>query len=312
MGELVYARDVYGHTLVELGKKDERIVVLDADLSSSTRTSFFAKEFPQRFLNLGVAEQNMMATAAGLAACGKIVFVSTFSMFATARALDQVRNTIAYNNFNVKIVATHGGLTVGEDGASHQALEDVAFMRSIPNMRVIVPADAPEAKEAVLAAYREEGPFYIRLGRSKVASLEKREKFELGKGYILAAGEDIAIVACGIMVKEALLARQMLSAEGITPYVINIHTVKPFDKDLIVEVAKKVKGFVVCEEHSVTGGLGSSVAEALADLLPRPLRRIGVRDKFGQSGSPAQLLEAYGLKANNISEAVRSLLKWKV
>ena len=309
MEELLYARDIYGKTLIELGEKDEKVVVLDADLSSSTRTGFFAKKFPQRFFNFGVAEQNMMAAAAGLASCGKIVFVSTFSMFASARALDQVRNTISYNNFNVKIVATHGGLTVGEDGASHQALEDCSFMRSIPHMRVIVPADAFEAKEAILAAYRTSGPFYIRLGRSKVPSLPQRQSFKLGKGYVLSSGQDVAVVACGLMVKKALEAKDILAKEGINPYVLNIPTLKPFDKDLIVEIAGKVKGFVTCEEHSIIGGLGSSVAEVLAEFAPRPVKFVGVKDKFGQSGPPSQLLSAYGLDAENIAQAVRSLLQ---
>lgn len=307
--EKLYARDVYGKTLVELGKKDERIVVLDADLSGSTRTAFFQKEFPDRFFNFGVAEQDMIAAAAGLASCGKIVFASTFAMFATARALDQVRNTVAYNNFNVKIVATHGGITVGEDGASHQALEDIGFFRPIPNMSIIVPADAPETKQAVIAAYRNPGPFYIRLGRPKVPTIENKEEFIFGKGYILKKGKDLAIISCGIMVQESLKAYEILKTEGLLPTLVNIHTIKPIDKDLILEIAKTHRKILVCEEHQIIGGLFSAVSEVLIRKLPVRVECVGVEDKFGQSGSPQELMDFYGLSANFIAEKAKKFLR---
>lgn len=307
--EKLYARDVYGKTLVELGKKDERIVVLDADLSGSTRTAFFQKEFPDRFFNFGVAEQDMIAAAVGLASCGKIVFASTFAMFATARALDQVRNAVAYNNFNVKIVATHGGITVGEDGASHQALEDIGFFRPIPNMSIIVPADAPETKQAVIAAYRNPGPFYIRLGRPKVPTIENKEEFIFGKGYILKKGKDLAIISCGIMVQESLKAYEILKTEGLLPTLVNIHTIKPIDKDLILEIAKTHRKILVCEEHQIIGGLFSAVSEVLIRKLPVRVECVGVEDKFGQSGSPQELMDFYGLSANFIAEKAKKFLR---
>jgi transketolase len=309
MSQLVYARDVYGKTLLELGKSDPNIVVLDADLSGSTRTALFGKEFPKRFFNMGVAEQNMMAAAAGLASCGKIVFVSTFSMFASARALDQVRNTVSYNNFNVKIVATHGGITVGEDGSSHQALEDISYMRSIPGMRVLVPCDGPETKDAVMEAYRQEGPFYIRIGRAKAQTVENKKKFVLGKGYILEEGRDVAIVATGIMVQAALKARETLAKEGISPYVVNIHTIKPIDKELLIRLSSKVKGFVICEEHSVIGGLSSAIIEALAEDRPVRIKRVATNDVFGQSGTPQELLKKYKLESQDIAQAVKEMLR---
>jgi len=307
--EKLYARDIYGKTLVELGKIDPNVVVLDADLSGSTRTAIFGKAFPERFFNFGVAEQNMMATAAGLASCGKVVFVSTFAMFATARVLDQLRNSICYNNFNVKIVATHGGITVGEDGASHQAIEDIAYVRPIPNMRVIVPADAHEAKEAILAAYRTSGPFYIRLGRSKVATIEKKKEFSVGKGYVVREGKDLAIISCGIMVNETLHAAEILQEKGIAATVVNMHTIKPIDEDLIVELAQKFDKIVVCEEHSVIGGLFSAVSEVLALRFPARLVRIGIEGNFGQSGAPSDLMKAYGLDASSLAEKVQVYLK---
>lgn len=307
--EKLYARDIYGKTLVELGRRDKQVVVVDADLSSSTRTAFFAREFPERFFNFGVAEQNMMATAAGLASCGKIVFASTFAMFATARALDQVRNTICYNNLNVKIVATHGGITVGEDGASHQALEDINFLRAIPHIKIIVPADAWEAREAVLAAYREEGPFYIRLGRSKVPTIEKKDKFILGKGYVIEEGEDIAIVANGIMVQEALEARKILLSQRISAAVVNFHTLKPFDEVLINEIADRYKNILVCEEHQIKGGLFSTVCESIINNSNiSKVDCIGVEDKFGQSGSSTELIKEYGLSASSIASKAAKLL----
>jgi len=307
--EMLYARDIYGKTLVELGQGDQKVVVLDADLSSSTRTSYFRKEFPERFFNFGVAEQNMLAAAAGLASCGKIVFASTFAMFATARGLDQVRNSICYNNFNVKIVASHSGVTVGEDGASHQALEDINFFRAIPNMRIIVPCDAPEARSAVISAYQNQGPFYIRLGRSKIPTIKNKKEFILGKGYIIEEGGDLAIIACGAMVNEALGAREILYKEGITATVVNLHTIKPIDEDLIVSVARKHKKILVCEEHQVIGGLFSAVSEVLIRKQPVKAERIGVENKFGQSGLPQELMDFYGFSAKFIAKKASQFLR---
>lgn len=307
--EQLYQRDVYGKTIVELGKKDPNIIVFDADLSGSTRTALFAKEFPDRFFNFGIAEQNMMATSAGLSSCGKIVFVSTFAMFASARALDQVRNSICYNNANVKIVATHSGITVGEDGASHQALEDINFMRAIPNMKIIVPCDGAETRSAVLAAYENNGPFYVRLGRAKVNTLEQKKNFILGKGYQMSEGKDLAIIACGVMVEEALLAASALKSKGFFVSVYNMPTIKPIDTELIVEIAKKYGKIIVCEEHQVIGGLYSAVSEVLANKYPVLIERIGVEDKFGQSGLPKELMECYGLSANCIAKKAEQILR---
>ncbi|MFH1692570.1 MAG: transketolase family protein [Candidatus Omnitrophota bacterium] len=308
MGEMLYARDVYGKTLVELGQKSSDVVVLDADLSGSTRTRLFAQKFPERFLNFGVAEQNMMATAAGLASCGKVVFASTFAMFAAGRAWDQVRNTICYGNLNVKIVASHAGITVGPDGASHQALEDIAIMRVIPNMRVLVPCDGPQTRQAVLTAFQTPGPFYIRLGRAKVETIEQDREFVVGKGYILQEGKDVTIVACGIMVHQAMAAAKALKEKNISACVINMPSVKPMDVPLLVEQAKKTKGFVVCEEHSIVGGLASAVAEALSEECPAKILKIGVKNRFGQSGEEADLLKEYQLLSSDIVAAVKALL----
>ena len=307
--EELYARNIYGKTLLELGKKHKNLVVLDADLSGSTRTVFFGREFPERFFNFGVAEQNMMATAAGLASCGKVVFASTFAMFATARALDQVRNTICYNNFNVKIVATHGGITVGEDGASHQALEDINLFRAIPNMKIIVPADAVQTREAVITAYQTPGPFYIRLGRSKIPTLQKKSDFVFGKGQIIEEGKDLAIITCGIMVNESLMASKILKEKGILATVVNFHTIKPIDEDLLVSIAKGHKKILVCEEHQIIGGLFSAVSEVLIRKCPTQVKPIGVEDEFGQSGSPQELMDFYGLSANNIAEKAQEFLR---
>lgn len=298
-----YQRDVYGATLVELGKQNRDVVVLDADLSSSTRTKMFAKEFPERFFNFGVAEQNMMATAAGLAASGKIVFASTFAIFATGRAWDQVRNSVIYNNFSIKIVASHAGITVGPDGASHQALEDVALMRVIPNMKIIVPCDGPQTKDAILACANTPGPFYIRLGRAKVPDIENKGEFKLGKAQVLTKGNDVTIAACGIMVDTALAAAKSLLGKKIQARVINVHTIRPLDKETILEAAKQTKGIVVCEEHNVIGGLASSIDEIVAENSPTKIIRIGIRERFGQSGEPAELLREYRLEAQDIEKA---------
>ncbi|MCX5700484.1 MAG: transketolase family protein [Candidatus Omnitrophica bacterium] len=303
MAEQLYQRDVYGKTLVELGKINKDIVVLDADLSSSTRTGIFAKEFPERFFNLGVAEQNMMAASSGLASCGKTVFVSTFAIFASGRAWDQVRNSICYSNLNVKIVATHAGVSVGPDGASHQALEDIALMRVIPNMNIIVPCDGPQTKEAVTIAANTKGPFYIRLGRPKVPTLDNKGKFELGKAQVLTEGNDIAIIACGIMVAEALIAVENLKKQGVSARLINMHTLRPLDTQVILKAAKETKGIIVCEEHTITGGLASSVDEVVAENCPTRVMRIGIRNRFGQSGEPAELLKEYNLTSQDIEKA---------
>jgi len=308
MAEQLYQRDVYGKTLVELGRQNKDIVVLDADLSSSTRTSFFAKEFPERFFNFGVAEQNMMATSAGLASCGKIVFASTFAVFATGRAWDQVRNSICYSNFNIKIVATHAGITVGPDGATHQAIEDIALMRVIPNMNIIVPCDAPQTAEAVMTAAKTNGPFYVRLGRSKVPTIENKGEFKLGKAQILTEGNDLTIIACGIMVSEALAAIKNLSDKGVKARLINMHTIRPLDQETILKAAKETKRIVVCEEHTVIGGLASAVQEVVAEEFPVKVVCLGIKNRFGQSGEPAELLKEYNLTSADIEKAALGIV----
>jgi transketolase len=306
--EMLYQRDAYGATLVELGKENPDVVVLDADLSSSTRTGLFAKEFPERFFNFGVAEQNMMATAGGLASCGKTVFVSTFAIFATGRAWDQVRNTISYNNFDIKIVATHAGITVGPDGSSHQALEDISLMRVIPNIKIIVPCDGPQTREAVIAACHTPGPFYIRLGRPKVPTIENKSEFKLGKAQVLTEGKDVTIIACGIMVNEALVAAGNLNNKGVKARVVNVHTLRPLDIETVVKAARETKGIVVCEEHTVIGGLASSIQEVVAQNYPVKVASLGIKNRFGQSGEPAELLKEYGLTSPDIEKAVLGLI----
>lgn len=309
MSQKIATRDAYGEILVELGKKNPRIVVLDADLSKSTKTASFKEAFPERFFNMGVAEADMMGTAAGFAAAGMIPFASTFAVFATGRAYDQLRNSIAYPALNVKIVATHAGITVGEDGGSHQSIEDIAIMRVMPNMTVIVPADGPETKNAVKAAVELDGPVYIRLGRSGVPVLSSEEEpFILGKGKILRNGSDISIIAVGIMVSKALEAAQALSQQGIEARVINLPTIKPLDQDIIIQAARETGGIVTAEEHSIIGGLGGAVSEVTAENCPVPVKRVGVRDTFGESGLPELLLEKYGLTSENIVAAVQELL----
>lgn len=310
--ELLGTREMYGQTLAELGAENPDIVVLDADLSGSTKSNSFGKKFPDRFFNMGVAEQDMMGTAAGFAAAGKTAFASTFAIFATGRAWEQVRQSIAFPGFNVKIVASHGGLTVGEDGASHQALEDIGLMRGLPNMRVIVPADGYEAAAAVREAVRLDGPVYIRTSREKFPVLyDKDHKFTLGKAVVQRRGKDMAIVAIGLMVHSALEAATILDAEGIQCTVINSSSVKPLDVDTIVEAARETGAVVTVEEHSIYNGLGSAVAEALAEECPVPMKRIGVMDKFGMTGAPHALLERYGLTPSAIADQVRDLLSKK-
>lgn len=309
MAEKLYARDAYGNALVGLGKENPDVVVLDADLSGSTRTAFFAKEFPERFFNFGVAEQNMMATAAGLASCNKIVFASTFAIFASGRAWDQVRNSICANNLNVKIVATHGGITVGPDGCSHHAIEDIALMMAIPdNMTIVVPVDAEETTQAVFSAAKISGPMYMRLGRSKVPTIEGKGKFEIGKAYYLRQGADITIIACGIMVECALEASTCLEKQGIKASVINMHTIRPIDTKIILDACKKTKGIVVCEEHIVNGGLGSAVDDVTSGFKPTYVAKVGIKNLFSQSGEADELLEEYGLTKEAIIEAAKGIL----
>ncbi|MGI6605054.1 MAG: transketolase family protein [bacterium] len=312
MVQKIATREAYGEALVELGRECKDVVVLDADLSKSTKTASFAKIFPERFYNMGIAEANMMGTAAGLAAAGKIPFVSTFAVFATGRAFDQIRNSIAYPHLNVKICASHAGVTVGEDGGSHQSIEDISLMRSLPGMTVIVPADGPETKQAVRAAAELEGPVYIRLGRSGVPVLFDAEyEFVVGKAATLRQGEDVALLACGIMVAEALEAARTLAEKGIRAQVLNVSTIKPLDTEAVVAAARKTGAVVTCEEHSIIGGLGGAVAETLAEQCPVPLERVGVRDQFGQSGKPSELLAEYGLTVQHIVAAAERVLARK-
>ncbi len=310
--EKVSLRDAYGETLVELGREDERIVVFDADLSGSTKTAKFAKAFPERFFNMGIAELDMMNAAAGMATCGKIPFVSTFAIFGTGRAWEAVRQTICYPNLNVKIVCTHGGITVGEDGASHQALEDVANMRNIPNMRVIVPADDIETRQVIRKIAYEDGPFYVRLSREKFPRIfDENYKFEIGKGHVLIEGEDVTVIANGVMTSFALLAAEILEREGISVEVIHMPSVKPIDVELIVKSAQKTGAIVTAEEHSIIGGLGSAVAEVLVENFPVPMERLGTPDVFGRSGKGWELLHYFKLDENGIIEKVKKVIERK-
>lgn len=313
MTEKIATRDAYGKALAELGKCNKNVVVLDADLSKSTKTAVFQKEFPNRFFNMGIAEQNLMGTAAGLAAAGKIPFASTFAMFATGRAFEIIRNSICYPKLNVKICATHAGITVGEDGASHQSLEDLACMRALPNMVVMNPADAVTTQKAIFAAAEHQGPVYVRLGRLNVPVLydEADISFEIGKGIEVKEGKDVTLVATGIMVSEALKARELLAQEGIDARVIDIHTIKPIDKDILVKAASETGAIVTAEEHNIIGGLGSAVAEALGELLPVPIKRIGTKDTFGESGKPDELMKKYGLTAEAIVKAAKAAIGMK-
>ena len=302
-------REAYGEALKKLAGCNPNVVVLDADLSGSTKTAEFRKVCPERFFNVGIAEQDLIGTAAGMAIAGKIPFASSFAMFAAGRAFEIIRNTVAYPKLNVKIAATHAGLTVGEDGASHQAIEDISLMRSIPNMTVINPADSIEAEQAVLKAAEYVGPVYIRLGRMAVDNVyDESYKFEWGKGVELRKGADVTIIATGIMVQESLKASETLSEEGISVRVINIHTIKPIDKDIIIKAAKETKAIVTAEEHSVIGGLGSAVLEVLSDVYPVPVKRIGDQDTFGESGKPKELLEKYCLTEKYIADACRKAI----
>ena len=308
--KVIATRESYGRTLAELGAENPNLVVLDADLAGSTKTAVFGKAFPERHINCGIAEGNMMSVAAGLATCGKTVFASSFAMFASGRAYEQIRNSIGYPHLNVKIGASHAGISVGEDGATHQCNEDFAIMRSIPGMVVICPSDDVEACAAVRAAAEYDGPVYLRLGRLAVPVFNDPEnyKFEMGKGVVMKEGTDVSIFATGLEVNEALGAAKLLEADGINAEVINIHTLKPIDTELVAASAKKTGKVVTVEEHSIIGGLGSAVCEALAETVPTPVLRIGVQDVFGESGPAKALIAKYGLDAESIYKKVKEYL----
>ena len=303
-------RDAFGQTLLELGRENTNIVALNADLSGSTKTSVFAKEFPKRFFNCGIAEQCMMGMAAGLATTGKIAVPSTFAVFATGRVYDFIRQSIAYPKLNVKIVATHAGVTVGGDGASHQITEDIALMRTLPNMRVVVPADAVETDRAFRTVVKEPGPFYFRIGRSATPVILSNDyEFHLGKAGHLRDGKDITLIGCGVMVPQALWAAEMLHKRGIDARVLNMSTIKPIDRDAIIKAARETKAIISCEEHSVIGGLGSAIAEQLVQEKAVPMRFVGVKDCFGQSGEAEDLMCAMNLTAMDIANEAEEILK---
>ena len=306
----IATRDSYGNALVELGAEHPDLVVLDADLAGATKTGTFKKVYPDRHFNFGIAEGNMVAAAAGMASAGLVPFASSFAMFAAGRAFEQVRNSIGYPNLNVKIGATHGGISVGEDGASHQCCEDFALMRVIPGMTVICPADDVEARAAVKAAYEHNGPVYLRFGRLAVPVFHGDDyKFQIGKGEVVVDGTDVAIIANGLMVYEAMEAAEALKAEGISACVVNMATIKPLDEELVLEVAGKCGKVITCEEHSVIGGLGEAVCGVLAEKLPTPVRRIGVNDEYGHSGPAVALLKQFGLCAEHIVEVAKDFCK---
>lgn len=307
----IATRDSYGNALAELGKEHENLVVLDADLAAATKTGVFKKAYPESFIDCGIAEANMTGVAAGLSTCGKVPFISSFAMFVAGRAFEQVRNSIGYPHLNVKIGATHAGITVGEDGATHQCNEDIALMRTIPGMVIINPADDVEARAAVKAAYEYEGPVYLRFGRLALPIIhnESSYKFEIGKGEILRDGKDVTIVATGAMVSNSLEAAEKLAADGIEAKVINIHTIKPLDEELVVVAAKETGKVVTVEEHSVIGGLGSAVCDALAMKNPTPVMKIGINDTFGESGPAVELLKKYQLDAESIYEKIKNFVK---
>lgn len=312
IGDKKATRESYGTALAQLGDKYD-IVVMDADLSKSTKTEMFKKKFPERFINTGIAEGNMMAVAAGIASTGKTVFASSFAMFAAGRAFEQIRNSICYPHLNVKIGATHAGISVGEDGATHQCLEDIGIMRTLPGMVIINPADHVEAMAAVESAIKHDGPVYLRFGRLAVPQIfdENTYRFELGKGVWLADGTDATIVATGLMIPYALEARELLKNDGINAAVVNIHTIKPIDREIIAEAARKTGAIVTAEEHNIMGGLGSAVAEVLCEICPVPMRRIGTQDVFGRSGKPAELLKLYHMTAEDIAESVKKVIEMK-
>lgn len=308
MSEKMATRQAYGEVLMELGESNKDIVVLDADLSKSTMTAYFAEKYPDRFFNMGISEQNLYGVAAGLAHSGKIVFASTFAMFAAGRAFEIIRNSIGYTKANVKICATHAGITVGEDGGSHQTIEDIALMRTIPGMIVISPSDGMSAKKLIKQAAELNGPVFVRLGRAAVPGMyEEDSKIEIGKGMCVKDGSDYTVIATGVMVNEAMIAAQALEKEGVSLRVVDIHTIKPIDKEIIIKAAQETKGIVTAEEHSILGGLGSAVAEVIVQNSPVKMAFVGMKDTFGESGKPAELLVKYGLTSNEIVAAVKSL-----
>lgn len=310
--EMKPTRNGAGEAMLELGRKNKDVVVLSADLTDSTRAGWFKKEFPERFIGFGVAEQDMFGTAAGLALSGKIPFACTFGVFASGRAWDQIRISIAYMNANVKIIGTHGGIGVGEDGATHQAIDEIALMRILPNMTVVVPADAIEAYRATMEAVKIQGPVYIRLGRNPVPVVTTKDTpFQIGKGILYQDGKDVTIVACGHSLYEAKLAKERLKKDGIDARVINLHTPKPLDKDLILKAAKETGAFVTIEEHTIFGGMGSAVCEFISQNFPVPVKMVGIKDRFGESGAPRELLEHFNLMAEDVVTAVREVLKEK-
>nr|WP_148315466.1 transketolase family protein [Clostridium culturomicium] len=313
MMKKIATREAYGKALAKIGQENDNIVVLDADLSKSTKTADFKAVCPERFINMGIAEGNMMSVAAGMAACGKIPFASTFAVFATGRAFEQIRNSICYPKLNVKVCATHAGITVGEDGASHQSVEDISLMRSIPNMVVISPSDAVETEAAIEAIVKYNGPCYVRLGRSAVTVINDNGdyKFEIGKGVTLREGKEATIIATGVMVEAALEAFNVLAEEGIKVRVVNMHTIKPIDEEAIISAARETGLIITAEEHSIIGGLGSAVAEVVTGNCPVPVLRVGIKDVFGESGKPAELLKAYGLTAEDIVKAVKHGISMK-
>ncbi len=308
----IATRDAYGAALVELAEKRDDFIVLDADLAAATKTGVFKKAYPERFYNCGIAEQNMMSVAAGFASTGKMVFASSFAMFAAGRAFEQVRNSIGYPHLNVKIGATHAGISVGEDGATHQCCEDIAVMRTIPGMTIINPADAVEARQATLSAAEMDGPVYMRFGRLAVPVVfDETYKFEIGKGVELKAGTDVTVIATGLMVKEAMEAYDLLAAEGISARIINMATIKPIDREIIEKAARETGAIVTAEEHSVIGGLGSAVAEVVTEVCPVPVVKVGVQDTFGMSGPANDLLTIFGLRAKDIAEKAKQAIAAK-
>ncbi len=313
MAEAIATREAYGKALAEFGAKYEKLVVLDADLANATKTDLFKKAYPERHFDCGIAEANMTCVAAGLAASGFVPFASTFAMFASGRAFEQVRNSVGYPHLNVKIGATHAGITVGEDGASHQCNEDIALMRTIPGMVVINPSDAVEARAAVEAAINYYGPVYLRFGRMAVPVINDNEdyKFEIGKGIKMADGSDVTIIATGLLVEPAIRASKMLAEEGISARVINIHTIKPLDEEIVLAAAKETGAIVTAEEHSIIGGLGSAVSEYLAGVCPTPVVRLGINDEFGHSGPAKELVKVYGLTAENLVEKAKAAIALK-
>lgn len=309
MTQKIATREAYGKSLARLGLENKNIVVLDADLSKSTKTAEFKKVCPERFINVGIAEQNLAGISAGLATTGKIPFMSTFAMFAAGRAFEIIRNAVCYPKLNVKVCATHAGLTVGADGASHQAIEDLALMRSIPNMVVLNPADAVSTDKILEAIVAYDGPVYVRLGRAAVPVVyNESSKIEIGKANMVQDGSDVTIIATGIMLAEAMTAAETLKEEGISVRILDMHTIKPLDNEAVIKAAKETKGIVTAEEHTIFGGLGSAVAEVLVENHPAPMRRIGVKDTFGESGNPAELMVKYHLTADDIVKAVKELV----